>query len=131
MISIPIVSSTTKTFYMYRFSKLLGQFFSAGVSPVISMKLISEIFQNFHYKKKTMQINKDLVSGFSFSDSMEGSDLFDPILVQIIHVGEDTGNTGEVMETMANFYRNSLYNRIDTLMSLIEPLLMALVAVLV
>jgi type II secretory pathway component PulF len=45
---------------------------------------------NFHYKKKILEIQSDLKSGFGLAESMEGSDLFDPILVQIIHVGEET-----------------------------------------
>jgi len=52
-------------------------------------------------------------------------------LVQIIHVGEDTGNITEVLRKMADFYRDMLQNKIDILMSLIEPILMALIAVVV
>lgn len=62
---------------------------------------------------------------------MEGSSLFDPILVQIIHVGEDTGNITEVLKKMADFYRDMLQTRIDILMDLIQPFLMAIIAVVI
>jgi len=51
--------------------------------------------------------------------------------VQIVHVGEDTGNITEVLKKMADFYRDMLQNKIDILMSLIEPLLMAVIAVII
>jgi type II secretory pathway component PulF len=57
--------------------------------------------------------------------------LFDPILVQIIHVGEDTGNITEVLKKMSNFYRDMLQTKIDILMDLIQPLLMAIIAVII
>lgn len=62
---------------------------------------------------------------------MGGSTLFDPILVQIVLVGERTGNVDEVLLKMASFYDAELENQIKSLMSLIEPILMGFVAVLV
>lgn len=78
-----------------------------------------------------MEIKENLNSGFTFSESMEGSPLFDPILVQIIHVGEETGNITEVLSKMSNFYRDMLQTKIDILMDLIQPLLMAGIAVII
>jgi type IV pilus assembly protein PilC len=52
-------------------------------------------------------------------------------LVQIVHVGEDTGNISEVLKKMADFYRDMLQTKIDILMSLIEPILMVFIAIIV
>jgi len=128
LVKIPIVGWVTKTFYMYRFSKLLGQFYAAGVSPIVALKLMSNIFSNFLYKKKTREIRKDLETWFNFYESMEGSDLFDPILVQIIHVGEDTGDTKEILLSISTFYHWLLNNKISILLSIIEPILMIFIA---
>lgn len=131
MVTMPAISWVVRTYYMYRFSKLLSQLYSAWVSPILSLKLMGNAFTNFFYKKKVMEIKENLNAGFSFSESMEWSSLFDPILVQIIHVGEDTGNITEVLKKMADFYRDMLQTKIDILMALIEPLLMALIAVVI
>lgn len=131
MITIPVVSGAVKTYYMYKFSKLLSQLYSAWVSPILSLKLMGSTFTNFFYRKKVIEIKENLNAGFSFSESMEGSSLFDPILVQIIHVGEDTGNITEVLKKMADFYRDMFQTKIDILMDLIQPLLMALIAIAV
>ena len=131
LITIPVVSGVVKTFYMYRFSNLLGQLYSWWVSPVLALKLIANVFSNFHYKKKVLEIQSDLKSGFAMAESMEWSNLFDPILIQIIHVGENTGNIWEVLRRISWFYRDLLRNRIDMLLALIEPILMAFIAVVV
>lgn len=128
LLSIPVVNGVIKTFYMYRFSKLLGQFYSSGVSPVTALELMSQIFENFMYKKKAVEIKRDLEAWFNFYESMEGSKLFDSILVQIIHVGEDTGDTSEILLKISEYYRSLFQNRIDILMSVIEPVMMVFIA---
>ncbi|HMT01315.1 MAG TPA: type II secretion system F family protein [Candidatus Absconditabacterales bacterium] len=130
-ISLPFLSDAVKTFYQYRFSKLLSNFYKAGVSPIIALEQMSNIFDNYWYKKKMIEIKGDLEAGFGFSDSMEGSDLFDPLLVQIIMVGENTGNIADVLATMGRFYRDIFRSKVDMLMSFIEPFLMAFIALIV
>lgn len=131
MLIIPAVGWVTKTFYMYRFSRLLGQLYGAGISPVIALQLISNAFVNFFYKKKIIEIRHNLQSGFSFAESMEGSSLFDPIMIQIIHVGEETGNIGEISKKMSEYYRDLLQTKIDILMDFLQPILMAIIAAII
>lgn len=131
MLMIPVISNVTKTFYMYRFTKLLAQLYGAGVSPIIALNLIKNSFNNFFYKKKMMEIKENLKAGFNFAESMEWSKLFDPILIQIIYIWEETGNIGEVARKISDFYRNLLQTKIDVLMGFLEPILMAVIAVIV
>lgn len=131
LLTIPVIKDVSKTLYMYKFSNLLSQFYEAGVSPVLSMKLLSSIFDNFHYKQKMMDVKSDLEAGFSLYDSLVSSVLFDPILIQIINVGENTGSLPEVLKKMSAYYRNTFRNAIDVAMAMIEPLLMMFVAAIV
>lgn len=131
MLDAPVLWDAIKTFYMYRFSKLLWDFLHAWVNQIESMTQIASIFENFHYKKKAADIRNDLNAWFTFVDTIEGSDLFDPILVQIIVVGEQTGNLWEILQTMSVFYKEQLMQRISTVMWFIEPILMWLIAVII
>ncbi len=130
-ITTPVIKDVVKTFYMYRFSSLLSQFYEAGVSPVTSLNLLGWIFDNFHYKKKMMDVRSDLEAGFTLYESLASSTLFDPILVQIINVGENTWSLTNVLGKMSNFYRNTFKTSIDVAMSMIEPILMMFVAAIV
>lgn len=131
LISVPVVSDVVKTFHMYRYSKLLWQLYSGGISPVVSLKLIANVFSNFHYKKKVLEIQSDMKSGFWMAESMEWSTLFDPILIQIISVWENTWNMADVLKRISTFYRELLQNKIDMLLALLEPFLMAFIAVII
>lgn len=131
LIVVPVVSDVVKTFHMYRYSKLLGQLYSGWISPIIALKLIANVFSNFHYKKKVLEIQNDMKSGFWMAESMEWSTLFDPILTQIISVGENTWNMSDVLRRISTFYRELVQNKIDMLLALIEPFLMAFIAVIV
>ena len=128
LITIPVVADVTKTFHMYRFSTILWQLYTGGISPVVSLHLISEIFTNYHYKKKVLELESDLKSWFSMAESMEWSDLFDPILIQIIHVGEETGNMADVLMKISWFYHDILGDKIDALLAMIEPIMMIFIA---
>lgn len=130
-LKIPVLNAAIKTFYMYRFSKLLWDFLHAWVDQINAMRQISNIFENFYYKKKADDIKSDLSAWFTFVDTIEWSELFDPILVQIIVVGEQTGNLSEILQTMSVFYKDQLMQRISTVMSFIEPILMGFVAVII
>ncbi len=130
-LKIPVLSDAIKTFYMYRFSKLLWDFLHAGVNQIDAMTQIANIFDNFFYKKKAEDIKADLNAWFTFVDTIEWSDLFDPILVQIIVVGEQTGNLWEILNTMSVFYKEQLMQKIATVMSFIEPILMWFIAVII
>lgn len=131
MISIPVIKDVTKTFYMYKFSNTLWQLYNAWVNPVLALKLISNIFSNFHYKKKVIEIKRDLKWWFTFSESMEWSKLFDPILVQIIHIWEETWTISSILTKISWFYRWQLETKIDVLMAFLEPIILAMIAVVI
>jgi type II secretory pathway component PulF len=60
MVTIPIISDVVKTFYMYKFTRLLGQLLSAGVSPILALKLMGNSFSNFFYRKKAFELRNNL-----------------------------------------------------------------------
>ncbi len=127
-VTLPVIGWVVRTSYMYKFSRLLSQFYAAWINPVVSLKLMSNIFKNYEYKKKAIEIKKDLETWFTFFESMEWTKLFDPILVQIIHVWEDTGTTTEVLNRISGFYKEQLSTKIDVLMWFLEPFLMIFIA---
>ena len=128
MVTAPIVSPVIKWNYQYKFAKQLSQFYSAWMSPVVSLQLIWNIFSNYQYKKKVMEIKKDLEAWFSIFEWMEWSKLFDAILIQIIHVWESTWTTKSVLAKISDFYKTQLETRIDIMMTAIEPILMVFIA---
>ena len=130
-IKIPVLQEVVKVFHMYRFSKNFGDFYKSWVSPVVSLTHIGNIFTNFFYKRKVWEVKKNLEWWFSLGESLDWSDLFDPLLIQIIEVGEKTGNIDTVLEKAALFYKEQLDVKIGILMQFIEPILMMLIATVI
>ena len=128
LLKTPIVQNVVKLFYMSRFTSLLAQFYEAWVSPVISFKLLAWIFDNFHYKRKMVEIKNSINAWFSIYDSLEWTELFDPILIQIINVWENTWSLPSVLNRISPFYASTLKNNIDALMAVLEPFLMCFIA---
>ncbi len=124
----PIVKNVVKLFYMSRFTSLLAQFYEAWVSPIIAFKLLASIFDNFHYKRKMIEVRNSINAWFSIYDSLEWTDLFDPILINIINVWENTWSLPNVLKRISPFYASTLKNNIDALMATLEPLLMCFIA---
>jgi type IV pilus assembly protein PilC len=89
---------------------------------------MANIFANYHYKKKILDVKKDLEVWLEMTESFEWSWLFNPILIQIIWIWERAGNIWEVLDKMAIFYRNELDTKVEWLTKMIEPLLMVFVA---
>lgn len=128
LLMTPVVRNVVRQFYMSRFTSLLAQFYEAWVSPIISFKLLAWIFDNFHYKRKMIEVRNSINAWFSIYDSLEWTDLFDPILIQIINVWENTWSLPTVLGRISPFYESSLKNNIDALMATLEPLLMWFIA---
>jgi len=130
-LTAPVVWDIARKFNLYRFCKLLADFYNAWVSPIVTLTQIYDIMENYHYKQKVLNIKSDLEVWLSFTEAMEWSWLFDNILIQIISVWEKTWNTWEVLIKMSNFYKTELNNKLEWLMKLIEPLLMWFIAIIV
>lgn len=131
VLQIPISAAAIKTYHMYQFAQLLSQFYSAWISPVVSLWLLANIFSNFEYKKKMVEIKKDMESWFTFYESMDWSYLFDSLFIQIMHVWEDTWAIADVLSRIAAFYKNSFSEKMDALMDMLSPLMMCILAWLI
>lgn len=131
LLQIPLISDLVRKYNHYRFSKLLGDFYQAGVSLPEALWQIGDVLWNVWYKDKVLNLKKDVEIWLSFLESIEWSWLFDPILIQVIWIWEKTWNVWEVLLKMASFYKEELNSKIEWLTKLIEPFLMAFVALLI
>lgn len=131
LVTMPMISPVVRWNYQYRFAKQLSQFYAAWMSPILSLQLIANIFSNYMYKRKVIELKKDMEAWFSIFEWMEWSTLFDAILVQIVHVWETTWTTKSVLAKISDFYKLQLETKIDIMMQFLEPLLMIFIAVII
>jgi len=126
-ISIPYVSNLYKRLYMSRMSDNLSTMLSSGIPMVRALELTSTVVNNRIYQDILNVAVEEVKGGKTLSDSLSNNpDEIPGIMVQMIKVGEETGESGAILKTMAHFYAREVETAVDSLVSLIEPLMIVL-----
>jgi type IV pilus assembly protein PilC len=84
------------------------------------------VVDNLVYKNLLTQTVEDVKAGSSVSDAMGKHPEIPGIFVQMVKIGEETGQLGNILKTLADFYRREVTNTIDSIVSLIEPAMIVL-----
>jgi type IV pilus assembly protein PilC len=125
-LSVPYVGELYRKLYLSRISDNMNTLLSAGIPMVKSLELTSTVIENRVYETAVNDALEAVKGGVALSDSFGRNREFPGILVQMVKVGEETGNLGKVLSTLAAFYRREVSNAVDTLVGLIEPLMIIL-----
>jgi type IV pilus assembly protein PilC len=126
--SVPYVGNLYAKLYLSRMSDSLSTGLASGIQMVRSIEMSAEIVGDPLYKNALLTIARDVQSGVKTSDSMAKNQLFPGIVVAMVRVGEETGDMGKILKTMAQFYTREVNSAVDSLVSLIEPLLIVILA---
>ena len=94
---------------------------SNGVPIVKSIDITTSILDNRVYKKLMARVSEKVQTGKSFSKALYEEPLVPNILVQMVHIGEETVELAYILKNLASFYRRELDTAIDSIIGLIEP----------
>lgn len=125
-LAVPYVGDLFRKLYLSRISDNMNTLLSAGIPMVKSLELTSTVLENRVYEAAVNEALDAVRGGVALSDALARDRAFPGILVQMVKVGEETGNLGKVLSTLAAFYRREVGNAVDTLVGLIEPLMIIL-----
>jgi type IV pilus assembly protein PilC len=128
-LSIPYVGDLYQKLYLSRISDNLNTMLGSGIPMVKALELTKDVVDNKSYLKAIADSVEDVKGGLSLSDSFSKHPEFPGIVVQLIKVGEETGNLGEILGTLAKFYSREVSNSVDTLVGMIEPVMIVMLAV--
>ena len=91
-----------------------------------ALELTSNVIDNSIYENMILKVIEDVKAGFPLSDSFGKHPQMPGILVAMVKVGEETGEVGGMLKTLARFYQKEVMNAVDTLVDLIEPMMIVL-----
>ena len=131
MLKAPVVGDIVFNSVIARFSRTLATTFSAGVPLVDALDSVSGAAGNIIYAKAIKQIRDDVTTGASLYGSIQTTGLFPMMLLQMVSIGEESGALDEMLEKVATFYEEAVDNAVDSLSSLMEPIIMSVLGVLV
>jgi type IV pilus assembly protein PilC len=130
-LQIPVIGPILKKAAIARYARTLATMFGAGVPLVEAMKSVAGATGNIVYQDAVMRMRDEISTGLRMQRAMENTGLFPNMVVQMIAVGEESGSLDEMSAKVADFYEADVDAAVDSLSSLLEPLIMVILGVLV
>ena len=130
-LKLPVVGSIVHDAIIARFSRTLSTTFAAGVPLVEALESTAGAAGNAIYTRGIMQIRDDVMSGTSLYQSIRATGLFPIMLLQMTSIGEESGSLDEMLGKVADQYEAQVDNAVDSLSSLMEPIIMSVLGVLI
>jgi len=128
---LPIIGEILRKAAIARFARTLSTMFSAGVPLVEALDSVSGATGNVVYENGVLEMKDEVATGQRLQRAMHNTELFPNMVIQMIAVGEESGSLDDMSGKVADFYEEDVDNAVDSMSSLLEPLIMAILGVLV
>ncbi|MEX0919317.1 MAG: type II secretion system F family protein [Parcubacteria group bacterium] len=122
-LQIPYMGDLYKKLYLSIIADNMNTMVLSGIPMVKAIEVTASVVGNDVYKEILEDSLAAVKGGSSFSQSLSQYEEIPGMLVQMIRVGEESGELGSILKTMAKFYQREVSNAVDTLVSLIEPVM--------
>jgi len=123
-LSIPLVGDLYKKLFLSRIADNMDTMLTSGIPIIRALDITAEVVDSNVYRGILKEVTNGVKSGLPLSTAFEKYPEEIPgIMVQIIKVGEETGSLGPILKTLADFYKREVDDAVDTLVGLIEPVM--------
>ena len=130
-LKLPVAGDIVFKATVARFARTLSTTFAAGVPLVEALESVAGATGNVVYRNAVNKIREDVSSGTQLNFSMKSTGVFPAMAVQMTSIGEESGALDTMLDKVANYYEDEVDNAVDSLTSLLEPLIMSILGVLV
>ncbi len=130
-ISFPYLGDLFRKLYLARIAGNMNTMLASGVPIVKVIENTAQVVDNVVFRDVLEKSAQRVRTGESISKSLSGNSEIPNIMLQMIKIGEETGEIGMILDTMARFYEREVKNAVNTLVSLIEPLMIVVLALCV
>lgn len=128
LLRVPVIGDVVSKVNMARFSRTLSSMISSGISIVKALEIISNTLSNVYYKESIKMACANVQKGIQLSDVLGQYDkLYQPMMIHMIEVGEETGTLENTLKQVAEFYEEEVGQVTENLSSIIEPVLMLVI----
>jgi type IV pilus assembly protein PilC len=128
---LPILGDLLRKAAIARFTRTLGTLISSGVPILTGLEITARTAGNRVVQEAVLATRASIREGETIAAPLKQSQVFPPMVVQMIAVGEETGALDEMLNKIANFYDDEVNTAVDTLTSIIEPLMIVVMGLLV
>ena len=126
VLSVPVLGGLQQKLMLTRICDNLSTMLSSGISIVQALEVTADVVDNAVYREIIETALSEVKGGRSFADSIAEYPEIPGVLAQMAKVGEETGSLSNILQTLSNFYRREVNNAVDTMIGLIEPIMIVL-----
>jgi type IV pilus assembly protein PilC len=131
LLKVPLIGDITYKSAVARFARTLSTTFAAGVPLVEALDSVAGAAGNVVFREAVNRIKQDVSSGLQLNFSMRTTDVFPAMAVQMTAIGEESGSLDSMLDKVAEYYESEVDNMVDNLTTLMEPMIMAVLGVVV
>ncbi|MFT5755920.1 MAG: type IV pilus assembly protein PilC [Alteromonadaceae bacterium] len=131
ILKLPVIGSLLEKATVARFARTLSTTFAAGVPLPDALQSAAGASGNAVFRDAILEIKAEVVSGMQMNLAMRNCNLFPPMVIQMVAIGEESGAVDDMLSKVANIYEAEVDNAVDSLTSLLEPLIMAVLGVVI
>jgi type IV pilus assembly protein PilC len=125
-LAVPYISTLFRKLYLSRLADNMNTMLISGIPMIRALELTSSVVNNQVYQNILAAAVEDVKGGKAVSEALSGNKEIPGIMVQMMKVGEETGELGSILKTLARFYAREVETAVDALVDLIEPLMIVL-----
>lgn len=131
LLKLPIIRDAKMNIMTARFTRTMGIFLKSAVPMLEILDNLKYILGNEFAATKIENVKREIINGNKIADSLENEKMFEPLVIQMIRVGEETGKLEEMLFSLADRYDIRVETSISRLTSLVEPVLTLLIGLIV
>jgi type IV pilus assembly protein PilC len=128
---IPAIGTILHKAAISRFARTLATMSAAGVPLVEALRSVAGATGNVIYSNAVLRMRDEVATGHQLQLSMRQANLFPNMVIQMVAIGEESGSLDSMLAKVADFYEEEVDNAVDSLSSLLEPMIMAFLGVVV
>jgi len=128
---VPILGKLNKETDQARFARTLGLLIGAGIPIIQALEISAHAVNNLLYRDVILNAQKEVEKGGSLSSAIKKDPIFDPLLGQMIAVGEETGKMDEVLDKVASFFESRIEELVKNLSAALEPVILIVLGVMI
>ncbi|OGG73216.1 hypothetical protein A3A38_02375 [Candidatus Kaiserbacteria bacterium RIFCSPLOWO2_01_FULL_53_17] len=128
-LQVPVIGGIYKKLYLSRIADNLSTMLKSGIQMLRGLEITGSVVEDPTYERVLSEAAVEVKGGLPVSEALRKHPEIPGIVVAMIKIGEETGNMGNILDSIARFYRREVNNAVDTLVSLIEPFMIVMLAV--
>ena len=131
ILRLPIFGTIVRKATIARWARTTSTLFAAGVPLVEVLDSVAGASGNILYEEATQDIRAKVTQGLSLTSSMQSTDMFPNMVIQMAAIGEESGSLDDMLNKAAEFYEDEVDNSVSRLSHLMEPIIMVVLGSLI